>query len=618
MRNKFLSIVLLATMLLSAACSAQATPTAAPATAAPTTVISATATPVPTTLTVMAATSLTEPFKEIGKAFESAHPGVTVEFSFAGSQALAEQLGQGAAADVFASASKSYMDAAVKASRVSQDAVKNFAMNKLVVIFPKDNPAKIAALTDLANKGIKIDLADETVPVGKYALTFLENASKDKTYGSDFKTNVLKNVVSKEDNVKAVLTKVSMGEADAGIVYVSDISGDYADKVGKLIIPDSLNSIASYPIAAISDSKNAELVQAFVDYVLSSDGQAALAKYNFIPAANAFTVTDALNRKVLFANAPQRVVLVGKALFMIADAIYTFPEASSKVVAMGSTAQGSGDFVSMVDPNAKTKMTLAGDTVGPEQIAATTPDLVIMKSSNQKTLGGPLEALGITVVYVDFETPEQYARDLITLGQIFKNESRATEVAKYYTDKVAAITSVTSTLTDDKKPSVLVVYYNSKNNTVSVNVPPLSWIQTTQVIDAGGTPVWKDSKLGNSWTTVTVEQIAAWNPDDIFVVSYFSPVNDVVATLKKDPQWAELKAVKDGKIYGFASDVYSWDESDTRWILGLTWMAGKLHPDLFPKLDIKAEAQNFYQTLYNIDNATFESKIVPLFTGDLP
>jgi iron complex transport system substrate-binding protein len=138
------------------------------------------------------------------------------------------------------------------------------------------------------------------------------------------------------------------------------------------------------------------------------------------------------------------------------------------------------------------------------------------------------------------------------------------------------------------------------------------------VIDAGGTPVWKDSKLGNSWTTVTVEQIAAWNPDDIFVVSYFSPVNDVVATLKKDPQWAELKAVKDGKIYGFASDVYSWDESDTRWILGLTWMAGKLHPDLFPKLDIKAEAQNFYQTLYNIDNATFESKIVPLFTGDLP
>jgi molybdenum ABC transporter molybdate-binding protein len=622
MRNKLLSIVLLATMLLSAACTAQATatvaPTAVPATAIPATAVPPTATPEPVTLTVLAAASLTEPFTDMGKAFEAAHPGVTVEFSFAGSQALAEQLGQGAAADVFASASKSYMDAAVTANRVSKDVVKNFAMNKLVVIYPKDNPAKITSLADLAKAGIKIDLADETVPVGKYALTFLDNASKDATLGADYKTNVLANVVSKEDNVKAVLTKVSMGEADAGIVYVSDVAGDYADKVGQLVIPDSLNAIASYPIAAISDSKNAEMAQAFVDYVLSADGQATLGKYNFIPAANAFTVTDAVGRKVLFTKAPQRVVLVGKALFMIADAIYTFPEASERVVALGSTKQGSGDFVSMIDPKAADKMTLTGDTVGPEQIAAVTPDLVIMKSSNQSKLGAPLEALGIPVVYVDFETPDQYATDLVTLGQIFQNEDRAKEVAQYYTDKTAAITKVTSALTDDKKPTVLVVYYNTKDNTVSVNVPPLSWIQTTQVIDAGGVPVWKDAKLGNSWNTVTIEQIAAWNPDYIFVVSYFSPIKDVVATLKADPQWAELKAVKDNKIYGFASDVYSWDQADTRWILGLTWMAGKLHPDLFPNLDITAEAKTFYQTLYSIDDATFQSKIVPLFTGDLP
>jgi iron complex transport system substrate-binding protein len=272
----------------------------------------------------------------------------------------------------------------------------------------------------------------------------------------------------------------------------------------------------------------------------------------------------------------------------------------------------------MIDPNAKTKETLSASSVGPEQIAATNPDLVIMKSSNQQTLGDPLDALGVKVVYVDFETPEQYARDLVTLGQIFQNEARAQEVAKYYTDKVTAITNVTSSLTDAQKPSVLVLYYNSKNNTVSFNVPPLSWIQTTQVVDAGGNPAWKDSQLGNSWTTVTIEQIATWNPDDIFIVSYFSPVNDVVTSLKADPQWSELKAVKDGKIFGFATDVYSWDESDTRWILGLTWMASKLHPDLFHTLDIKSEAQNFYQTLYSMDSATFESKIVPLFTGDLP
>lgn len=336
------------------------------------------------------------------------------------------------------------------------------------------------------------------------------------------------------------------------------------------------------------------------------------------PATSGFTVTDALGRKVQFSQAPQRIVLVGKALFMIADAIYTFPEAMNRVVATGSTAQSNGDFVAMIDPNAKSKMTLGDSTAGPEQIAGANPDLVIMKSSNQQTLGGPLEALGVKVVYVDFETPEQYSRDLVTLGQIFQNGSRAQEVANYYTDKLTSITNVTSALTDAQKPSVLVVYYNSKDNAVALNVPPLSWIQTTQVTDAGGVPVWKDSKLGNSWTTVTIEQIAAWNPDDIFVVSYFSPVDQVIASLKADPQWSELKAVKDGKIFGFATDVYSWDEADTRWILGLMWMADKLHPDLFPTLDIKSEAQNFYQTLYGMDKATFESKIVPLFTGDLP
>jgi iron complex transport system substrate-binding protein len=146
----------------------------------------------------------------------------------------------------------------------------------------------------------------------------------------------------------------------------------------------------------------------------------------------------------------------------------------------------------------------------------------------------------------------------------------------------------------------------------------MAWIQSTEVVDAGGTPVWKDAELGDSWTSVTVEQIAAWDPQYIFVISYFSPVGDVVSSLKTDPQWSELKAVKDGKLYGFAGDVFSWDQSDPRWILGLTWMATKLHPDLFSGVNITNEAAEFYKTLYSMDNDTFTSKIVPLFSGDLP
>jgi molybdate transport system substrate-binding protein len=298
MRSKVVSLLLLIVLLVSAACTPQATPVAP--TPAPTTA-PATQSAVPTsvpptqeptqttssgkTLTVLAAASLTESFTELGKMFETQNPGVKVSFSFAGSQQLAQQLGQGAEADVFASASKKYMDTAVEAKRVNSDDAKTFVKNRLVVIFPKDNPAGLTELKDLAKPGLKLDLADQSVPVGQYSLDFLDKAVQDPGFDPQFKDNVIKNVVSYEDNVKAVLTKVSLGEADAGIVYVTDITPDAADKVGKLDIPDALNTIATYPIAPISDSKNPDLAKAFVALVLSPEGQQIMAKYGFIPAA---------------------------------------------------------------------------------------------------------------------------------------------------------------------------------------------------------------------------------------------------------------------------------------------------------------------------------------------
>jgi molybdate transport system substrate-binding protein len=235
------------------------------------------------TLTVLAAASLTESFNEIGKLFESKNPGVKVAFSFAGSQQLAQQLSQGAPADVFASASPKYMDAAVQANRVAKDSPKTFVKNRLVVIFPKDNPAGIQQLSDLAKPGIKLDFGDKSVPVGQYTLDFLDKAAKDPAFSADFKNNVLKNAVSYEDSVKAVVTKVGLGEVDGGIVYVTDVTGSAASKISQLDIPDALNVIAAYPIAPISDSQAPDLARAFVDLVLSKEGQAVLAKYNFVP-----------------------------------------------------------------------------------------------------------------------------------------------------------------------------------------------------------------------------------------------------------------------------------------------------------------------------------------------
>jgi molybdate transport system substrate-binding protein len=216
--------------------------------------------------------------------FETQNPGVKVSFNFAGSQQLAQQLDQGAAADVFASASPKYMTAAVTSKRVNQADAQTFVKNRLVVIFPKANPAGLTALKDLAKPGLKIDLEDKSVPAGQYSLDFLDKAVKDPGFDPSFKDNVLKNVVSYETDVKVVVSKVSLGEADAGIVYITDFNAA-KDKLGKMDIPDALNTVAIYPIAPISDSKNADLAKAFVALVLSPDGQAVMAKYGFVPAA---------------------------------------------------------------------------------------------------------------------------------------------------------------------------------------------------------------------------------------------------------------------------------------------------------------------------------------------
>jgi molybdate transport system substrate-binding protein len=232
---------------------------------------------------VFAAASLTEAFGEIGKHFETANPGTKVTFNFAGSNQLAQQISQGAPADVFASANVAQMNVVITSGDVISGAQRTFVRNRLVLIYPTDNPAKLTTLKDLAKPGVKLLLAAKAVPVGQYALDFLEKASKVPEYSETFSPTVLANVVSYEENVKAVFSKVSLGEADAGIVYTTDISQDAADTVGKIDIPDNLNTIASYPIAVIKDSQNADLAKKFVDYVLAPDGQQILVKYGFIP-----------------------------------------------------------------------------------------------------------------------------------------------------------------------------------------------------------------------------------------------------------------------------------------------------------------------------------------------
>lgn len=235
----------------------------------------------PITLNIFAAASLTEAFTEIGRAFTAANPGVDVVFNFAGSNQLATQIAAGAPADVFASASPIQMSTLMDTGQVSRGTPRTFARNRLVVITPRENRAQLTTLADLAEPGIAIVFAAREVPVGQYTLDFLDKTAADPTLGEGYREAVLANLVSYEQNVRAVLAKVSLGEADAGIVYTSDV-GAAAHQITQIEIPDHLNTVAAYPIAALHASANPSLAQQFVDYVLSPQGQEVLRNYGFI------------------------------------------------------------------------------------------------------------------------------------------------------------------------------------------------------------------------------------------------------------------------------------------------------------------------------------------------
>ena len=234
------------------------------------------------TLQVFAAASLSDAFAEIGKRLEQRRPGTSIRFNFAGTQQLAAQIEQGAAADVIAAADERWMSHVRERGLLAGEPA-TFARNRLVVIVPKSNPARIARLQDLARAGVKLVIGAEAVPVGSYSRTVLANLARDSAFDDGFATRALRNVVSEEENVKSIVGKVQLGEADAGIVYRSDVTPAAAGKVRTLEIPAGANVTASYPIARVRGGKEPEAAAAFVELVLSPDGQRILERRGLMP-----------------------------------------------------------------------------------------------------------------------------------------------------------------------------------------------------------------------------------------------------------------------------------------------------------------------------------------------
>ena len=250
-----------------AACSSTTTTTAAaPGTASGT----AKATNLSGTLVVFAATSLTDAFDKIGTQFHGANPGVTVKFNYNGSSSLATQINQGAPADVFASASPKNMTTVTDEKNTSSTP-QDFAANRGEIMVEAGNPKNVKSVADLANSSLKVVTCAPEVPCGALATEIFKNAG------------VTVKPVSQEENVGGVVTKVSLGEADAGIVYVTDVKANGSKTTG-VPIPTDQNQITDYPIAEVKGAPNAAAAAAFISYVLGTEGQQILASFGFLPA----------------------------------------------------------------------------------------------------------------------------------------------------------------------------------------------------------------------------------------------------------------------------------------------------------------------------------------------
>jgi iron complex transport system substrate-binding protein len=324
------------------------------------------------------------------------------------------------------------------------------------------------------------------------------------------------------------------------------------------------------------------------------------------------TVEDSYGRTVELAGVPSRIVLAGRATIMLVDALYLFPGVSDRVVAVGRTNQGIGDFFPVLDESAGAKRRL-GRSAGAEEILAADPDLVILKSQMRRTLGTALENAGATVLYLDLETPEQYARDIRILGTVLEQQARAEEIVALFEERAQALREATE---KRGRPEVLVLSYSRSGEEYSFRIAPESWIQTDQVRLGGGQPIWTEAAASPGWNQIEFEQIAAWDPEVVVLISYRTDAGEPKRRVLADELWAELEAVRNGRVYAMPSDYYSWGQPDTRWILGAEWMAYALHPALFDE-PFEGRIRAFFADFYGIDGEEYRADIAPRLSGDL-
>ncbi len=331
-----------------------------------------------------------------------------------------------------------------------------------------------------------------------------------------------------------------------------------------------------------------------------------------IPNDGPVTITDAAGRTVSLEQLPRRIVVVGRGPFMALHLLYMFPEGRTRLVGAESRSATPSDFLPYVQPDFLERIVGMAANPNAEQIATLEPDLVIIKSVALEQIGESLAQVNIPVVYLGLETPEQFFQDVTNLGALLGNPTRAQGIIAFYQARLERIEAGVADIPENERPRVLLLEHSDRSGEVAGRVPPLVWMQTIQVEAAGGVPVWREAvQVTDGWTVVNFEQIAAWDPDKIFmVISYQLDPQEVIDGFKADPQWRALSAVQNEELYAFPGDIFGWDTPEARWLLGVNWLATRLHPEVFADLDLETEIYTFFGELYDMERDVIDSAIL--------
>ncbi len=325
----------------------------------------------------------------------------------------------------------------------------------------------------------------------------------------------------------------------------------------------------------------------------------------------AVELEDAAGRAVRFDAPPERIVIAGHGTFIALHTLYLFPEGRERLIGVEQRGPSVSDFLPLVEEGFPCDRGILQLGAGPEHIAALRPDVVLMKHTADTRMSESLEQVGIPSVYLGLEGPEAFRRDVEMLGELLGSEDRAAEILGYYDERLERIERGTASL--ESRPRVLMVEYHARGGTAAVQVPAAPWTQTEQVRLAGGDPVWLEAaERTYGWTVVNFEQIARWDPDQIYVIVWHQfDSAELMATLREDAQWSQLRAVQGGQLHAFPSDLYGWDSPAPRWILGALWLARTMHPERFADLDMNGELTSFFASMYGMDAPSVQAGIVP-------